>query len=87
MLLVLRPNQFLVDFKDSPACLDDFTDLASSIISPLKFGSHCWVKKVHVAERALEILLHMVPYVKAACWLAAVSYLASMMLLWHTVRA
>ena len=52
-------------FKDTPATRDDYTHVTGSSVCAFKFCKHRWVENVPVAERALEMLPHLLKYVKA----------------------
>ena len=51
-------------FDNAPARRQDFTDITKSSSFPKRFCSTRWVEDIPVAERALEIWLNIVKYVK-----------------------
>ena len=52
-------------FKGTPARRDDYTRVTGSSVFAFKFCKHRWVQNVPVAERAIEMLPHLLKYVKA----------------------
>ena len=50
-------------FHDTPARRDDFTQITSSNVFPLKFCAHRWVENVNVANRALIVFDNVRKYV------------------------
>lgn len=52
-------------FKGTPARRDDYTRVTGSSVFAFKFCKHRWVENVPVAERAIEMLPHLLKYVKA----------------------
>ena len=51
-------------FKDTPARREDFIKVTGSPTFALKFCKHWWVENVPVAERAIQLLLHLLCYVQ-----------------------
>ena len=51
-------------FKDIPARREDFIKVTGSSTFALKFCKHRWLKNVPVAERALQLLPHLLCYVQ-----------------------
>ena len=51
-------------FKDTPAQREDFIKVTGSSTFALKFCKHRWVENVPVAERAIQLLPHLLCYVQ-----------------------
>jgi hypothetical protein len=58
-------SSFYRNFKDSPACREDFQKVLDGVEMPLIFCKTRWVENVSVLERALHVLPNLKTYVKA----------------------